>query len=182
MLRRCLWLLLILPGDSKLHHNQDLVLRNAGVWNDRIGDLPQPGSPGRIRKLIHLQWLQCIYRKFSGFRMLRSDRQVYSEYELAYRYLRLLLHLVGVTSVYRICMAMAVFYLFFMLVMLCVCSSRDPRSYVQNGFWLFKWILFIGVIIGFFFIPITNNLGFSTACIVLGMAGSFLFIFLQVSY
>ena len=75
---------------------------------------------------------------------------------------------------------MAIYFFVFMLVMICVCSSRDPRSYVQNGFWLIKWILFLAAIIGFFFIPITNNFAFSLTCLVIGMLGAFLFIFLQV--
>ncbi|KAI6652119.1 Serine incorporator 2-like [Oopsacas minuta] len=88
----------------------------------------------------------------------------------------------GVSAVYRICLAMAVFFFVLMLVMFCVCSSRDPRSYVQNGFWLFKWIIFIGLIIAFFFIPITNYFVFSYICLVIGMFGAGLFIFLQVLF
>ena len=75
---------------------------------------------------------------------------------------------------------MAIFFFVFMLIMICVCSSRDPRSYVQNGFWIFKWIAFIAIIVGFFFIPITDNFLFSYICLVIGMIGAFLFIFLQV--
>ncbi len=40
---------------------------------------------------------------------------------------------VGYLAVYRICMAVASFFFVLMLMMICVCSSKDPRSYIQNG-------------------------------------------------
>ena len=40
---------------------------------------------------------------------------------------------VGYLAVYRICIAVASFFFLLMLVMLCVFSSKDPRSYIQNG-------------------------------------------------
>ena len=40
---------------------------------------------------------------------------------------------VGYIAVYRVCMAVASFFLLLMLVMFCVFSSKDPRSYIQNG-------------------------------------------------
>ena len=41
---------------------------------------------------------------------------------------------VGYLAVYRICMAVAGFFFILMLFMLCVCSSKDPRAYIQNGY------------------------------------------------
>ena len=40
---------------------------------------------------------------------------------------------VGYLAVYRICMAVASFFFLLTLIMLCVFSSKDPRSYIQNG-------------------------------------------------
>lgn len=40
----------------------------------------------------------------------------------------------GYTSVYRICMGVASFFFLMMILMLCVFSSRDPRSFIQNGY------------------------------------------------
>ena len=41
--------------------------------------------------------------------------------------------IVGYLAVYRINMAIASFFFLLTLIMLCVFSSKDPRSYVQNG-------------------------------------------------
>ena len=40
---------------------------------------------------------------------------------------------IGYLAVYRICMAVASFFFVMMLITLCVFSSKDPRSYIQNG-------------------------------------------------
>lgn len=68
---------------------------------------------------------------------------------------------IGFLAVYRVCMAAASFFVLLSLVMLCVWSSKDPRSYLQNGFWFFKWLLVIGLIVAFFFIPEGSNFYFS---------------------
>ena len=60
---------------------------------------------------------------------------------------------VGYIAVYRICFAMAVFFVFFCLIMYGVKSSKDARSGIQNGFWGIKVLIFIGTIVGAFFIP-----------------------------
>lgn len=68
---------------------------------------------------------------------------------------------VGYLAVYRINMAVAAFFFLLCLIMICVWSSKDPRSYLQNGFWFFKWLFVIGLIIAFFFIPDGSNFYFS---------------------
>ena len=68
---------------------------------------------------------------------------------------------VGYLAVYRICMAVASFFFILFLMMMCVWSSKDPRSYLQNGFWVFKWLFVIGMIVAFFFIPDGQNFYFS---------------------
>ena len=70
-------------------------------------------------------------------------------------------HIIGYLSAYRILLAVASFFFLMSLVMICVRSTRDPRAYVQNGFWFFKWLFVIVVAIGFFFIPPVQNLVFS---------------------
>ena len=40
---------------------------------------------------------------------------------------------VGYLAVYRVCIAVASFFFLLMLLMFCVFSSKDPRSYIQNG-------------------------------------------------
>merc|ERR1712130_1027499 len=51
--------------------------------------------------------------------------------------------MVGFEAVYRVCFGMTCFYWLFMLLMLCVRSSRDPRAGMQNGFWGIKFVIFI---------------------------------------
>ena len=98
---------------------------------------------------------------------------------------------VGYLAVYRVCIAVASFFFLMMLLMLCVFSSKDPRSYIQNGwavvfkelhvgqcyrvclvwhighvtivcsFWCIKWLLVIGLVVAFFFIPDGSNYTFS---------------------
>ncbi len=41
--------------------------------------------------------------------------------------------IIGYLAVYRVFMSLALFFFVLMLVMLCVFSSKDPRSYIQNG-------------------------------------------------
>ena len=62
-------------------------------------------------------------------------------------------NVVGYFAVYRICFAMAVFFFFFCLIMYGVKSSKDPRSGIQNGFWGIKVLIYVGAILGAFFIP-----------------------------
>ena len=69
--------------------------------------------------------------------------------------------IVGYLAAYRVCMAVATFFFMLAIIMICVKSSRDPRSYIQNGFWLFKWLLVIGLATAFFFIPDGQNFVFS---------------------
>lgn len=41
--------------------------------------------------------------------------------------------LLGFRAVYRMCFATAAFFFLFMMLMICVRSSRDPRAAIQNG-------------------------------------------------
>ena len=40
---------------------------------------------------------------------------------------------VGYLAVYRVCFSLAAFFFLFMILMIGVRSSRDPRSAIQNG-------------------------------------------------
>lgn len=83
----------------------------------------------------------------------------------------------GFGAVYRICFATTMFYLFFCLVMIRVHSSRDKRSFLQNGFWFFKFLAWIGILIGAFFIPVE---GFTQTWMAFGIIGGSLYILIQL--
>lgn len=82
----------------------------------------------------------------------------------------------GYQAVYRIGFAMTIYFLFMMVLMFGVKSSRDPRSAIQRGFWAFKYLIVVGVIIGAFFLPPT----FANTWMVFGFIGAFLFILIQL--
>lgn len=83
----------------------------------------------------------------------------------------------GFQAVYRLCGAMALFFFLFMLFMFGVKSSKDARSHIQNGFWFFKYLLLIGLVVGFFYIRTENLAG---PLMWIGLLGGFLFILIQL--
>nr|XP_045007125.1 serine incorporator 2 [Jaculus jaculus] len=85
--------------------------------------------------------------------------------------------LLGFRAVYRMCFAMAAFFFLFTLLMVCVRSSRDPRAAIQNGFWFFKFLIFVGITVGAFYIP---DGSFSKIWFYFGVVGSFLFTLIQL--
>lgn len=87
---------------------------------------------------------------------------------------------IGYLAVYRICMAVASFFVLMALLMLCVVSSRDPRAYIQNGFWCIKWLVVSVLVIAYFFIPDGSNFAFSKTALAFGLIGSILFIIIQI--
>ncbi|CAI2353250.1 unnamed protein product [Caenorhabditis sp. 36 PRJEB53466] len=86
-------------------------------------------------------------------------------------------HATGFQAVYRVCAATASFFLLFMLIMIGVKDSKDGRSSIQNGFWAFKYLLLIGLCVGFFFI---RSESLATPLMYLGLIGGFLFILIQL--
>eukprot|EP00795_Rhopilema_esculentum_P008776 gene8776-14805_t len=85
--------------------------------------------------------------------------------------------LVGYLAVYRVCFGMAAFFLIMAVVTFKVKSSKDPRAAFQNGFWLIKLLLLVGLVVAAFFIPKGK---FSETWMYIGMVGGFLFIVLQL--
>ena len=85
---------------------------------------------------------------------------------------------VGFGVVYRVCFAMACFFLPFCIVMIRVHSSKDPRAKIQNGFWFFKILIYLALMIAAFFIPTTAE--FFNTWLIFGMIGEFLFTIIQL--
>jgi hypothetical protein len=85
---------------------------------------------------------------------------------------------IGYFAVYRICFALTCFFFLFMVIMIYVRSSHDPRARIQNGFWFFKILIVIGVLVGAFYIP--ENEGFETVFMYFGIIGGSLFILVQL--
>lgn len=85
---------------------------------------------------------------------------------------------IGYFAVYRLCFALACFYFLFMLIMIYVRNSRDPRSMLQNGLWFVKILILIGLVVGAFKIPRDGT--FEEVFMVFGMIGGFLFIIMQL--
>ena len=59
----------------------------------------------------------------------------------------------GLLAVYRVCLASTVFHMILGVAMYGVKSSRDWRSHVQNGYWAWKLLGWILLVVGTFFAP-----------------------------
>lgn len=86
--------------------------------------------------------------------------------------------IIGYFAVYRICFALVCFFFLFMILMAFVRDSRDPRARIQNGFWFFKALAVIGLVVGAFYIP--QNGGFEGVFMYFGIVGGFMFILVQL--
>lgn len=86
--------------------------------------------------------------------------------------------MVGEMGVYRVCFAMAIFFLLHAVVLVHVRNSRDPRAAFQNGWWGVKFVLFAGLVTASFFIP--NSFFFGWGWV--GVVGAFLFIVIQLVF
>lgn len=84
--------------------------------------------------------------------------------------------MVGTMGVYRVCFTMAIFFGVLGILTIGVKSSTNARAGIHNGWWLPKSILFIGLLVGSFFIP--NDVFFGWGYI--GLIGAFLFILIQL--
>lgn len=81
----------------------------------------------------------------------------------------------GYKAVYRLCLGLAAFSFFMMLITICVPNSYHWRGQVHNGYWMFKIFGLAGLCAGAFFIPTQFSLYF----MYIGMIGGFIFIVLQ---
>lgn len=59
----------------------------------------------------------------------------------------------GSMAVYRLSLAMVLFFAIFMILTVGVKTSSNYRGYLHNGFWLFKFILFACLIVVSFKVP-----------------------------
>lgn len=82
----------------------------------------------------------------------------------------------GDVSVYRVFLGVTLFHAFFAIILFGVKNSRDPRAVFQNGLWPFKLLVYIGAILGCFFIPSSDIVPFQWVSLV----GGILFILVQV--
>ena len=80
-------------------------------------------------------------------------------------------------AVYRVCFAMATFYLLFAAILVCVESARDPRVDLQYKAWPLKFGLFFSLLFCSFFLPKE----FSRVWIYATLVGTFLFTVLQLT-
>ncbi|KAM5135382.1 serine incorporator 3 [Mantella aurantiaca] len=85
--------------------------------------------------------------------------------------------LVGYKAVYRISFAMTLFFLVFSLLMIGVKTSKDPRAAIHNGFWFFKILAIVGIMVGAFYIP---EGPFTRTWFGFGAGGAFSFILIQL--
>lgn len=84
---------------------------------------------------------------------------------------------VGYLAVYRICFALACFFLLMSVITIGVRSSRDPRAPIQNGFWGIKFLLVAGVAFAAMFIPAG---AFGPTWMWIGLIGGLIFILVQL--
>lgn len=82
----------------------------------------------------------------------------------------------GRLGVYRVMFAACIFFMFIGVCMLCVSSSRDPRSALQNGLWGIKILLLAGLMVAAFFIENHVFSGWSYFALV----GAFFFMIVQL--
>ncbi|XP_072050418.1 serine incorporator 5-like isoform X2 [Amphiura filiformis] len=86
--------------------------------------------------------------------------------------------LYGYTAVYCVCFAMATFFLIMMLLTIGVNNSTSYRAGVHNGMWFFKLLLLIGLVIAFFFVPLSETI--LQVALYIGFCGAGIFILIQL--
>lgn len=82
----------------------------------------------------------------------------------------------GVFAVYRICFGLFLFHFIFSLFLIRVRDSGDPRAGIQDGWWIVKFVLWVGLIVVAFVIP---N-GFYKYYGYISFVGAFFFILVQL--
>ncbi|VUZ44279.1 unnamed protein product [Hymenolepis diminuta] len=84
----------------------------------------------------------------------------------------------GYGAVYRMCFSLSLFFFVFSILMIKVQTSADFRAALHNGFWFFKIIAIIGIMVGAFFI---RDPQFLYVWRIFGLIGALLFTFLQLT-
>ncbi|KAL3314770.1 Serine incorporator 3 [Cichlidogyrus casuarinus] len=84
--------------------------------------------------------------------------------------------MVGFAAVYRVNFASVIFYMLFCLLTIGVKSSSDIRGKINNGFWFFKFLIWIGLIIASFFIPSDFNYPW----MIIGVIGGVIYLLIQL--
>ncbi|KAM9330043.1 serine incorporator 5 [Gastrophryne carolinensis] len=62
-------------------------------------------------------------------------------------------NLVGYSAVYRVCFGMACFFFILCILTINIKNSKGCRAAIHNGFWLFKFLILVGMCAGAFFLP-----------------------------
>ncbi|XP_065059564.1 probable serine incorporator [Rhopilema esculentum] len=88
-------------------------------------------------------------------------------------------HMFGYGAVYRVSFGYAAMFVILMIIMFGVKDSKDCRASLQNGFWCFKFLALIGLIVAAFFI---KHEKFNEVWMYIGMIGGLLFILFQIIY
>ncbi|VDN97334.1 unnamed protein product [Rodentolepis nana] len=87
-------------------------------------------------------------------------------------------HLItGYGAVYRMCFSLVIFFFVFFLFTIRVQTSADFRARIHNGFWFFKILAIIGLMVGAFFI---RDPQFLYVWRIFGLIGAFVFTFVQL--
>lgn len=87
-------------------------------------------------------------------------------------------NLLGYEAVYKMMFGMACFFFLMMILTFGIKNTKDCRSWLQNGFWLFKFLALVGLCVGAFFIPDAQL--FLKVWMYIGMVGGVLFILIQL--
>uniref|UniRef100_A0A3P9H1U9 Serine incorporator 1 n=1 Tax=Oryzias latipes TaxID=8090 RepID=A0A3P9H1U9_ORYLA len=85
--------------------------------------------------------------------------------------------LLGYKAVYRVCCGMSLWFLGLCILMVNIKTSRDLRASIHNGFWFFKFVALVAIMVGAFYIP---DRPFTYAWFVVGSCGAFFFILIQL--
>lgn len=98
----------------------------------------------------------------------------------------------GYSGAYRICFAFTMFHTVMAIILFRIRTVKDCRNGIQNGFWLFKVMIIIAIIITNFLWSVeqfnqgtklrifTQNNHFFVVLLFIGMFGGFLFILIQM--